>query len=779
MITLTGQREIAGCQVYRDDVDPLAWYVMPQAPRIARDERGKPVLSLVWYRRQISGLTEEERKTRLGGGILSVSAELAATEAQLEEVRTAIANDPAAQARALRWWQGPFNRDPRKLAEALKIGTVPVKDGTVSIAVLAETPGAGAPGEFVANLVGVGRVSMVGRQRASFMAKLTQDGAVLLWQMLERDLAAIRVAYDIKFDHRLDAVRMSVWCDARKTYHALQDQWQSISDDASFRDTYSGSSSWHTFSRDQKISARDRVSAVAEASQTATIKIIPEAGSDVVSPELTQELTRSATEMIADFLAGTFLQWNPGAGFTAAEMPTLETELPEYAGKKYGHHGIEYYNLKQWDEEMQATLSYNFGTKAVVQGYLAPNDNLSGVLDGQRVDDFRTQIELDAEWYKYLDVEIVCTADFDDDPVDLVKAHLVYDEAGSEGRVHEVKDFVFKKDIPSQRFLAYLAAGDKRRYSYEYEVFYKGSDTTYKVLASTEETILVLDADRMGVLKVEVLLGLVDWDEIQSLFVKLWYGAGSGRQETEFTLNRDQQSFDWKAVIGREIDEPYHYQVTFIDKNNQRIQLAEETSRAARLVLNQPLQESLEVAIVPAGSFASQGGLIAKIVVALRYQDGDYKVDDLFTLANENDSKVWAVPLLHNHLREYEYQTTVFYSDGVTREDGWQRSDKSVLALGDPFGYRVQITPYLLKNRGYGFGILHLQFRDDPAEIVTEKTLEITDFTKPLYWRFRLGSPDRHSYGYQLTLFKETGEEVALPPQVADKEVLVLKPPAP
>jgi hypothetical protein len=43
MITITGQREIAGCSIFRDDADALAFYVMPQSPRVALDETGKPV----------------------------------------------------------------------------------------------------------------------------------------------------------------------------------------------------------------------------------------------------------------------------------------------------------------------------------------------------------------------------------------------------------------------------------------------------------------------------------------------------------------------------------------------------------------------------------------------------------------------------------------------------------------------------------------------------------------------------------------------------------------
>jgi len=67
----------------------------PQSPQVALDPAGIPIFSLVWYRRPVDQLTEEERKTRLGGGLLTFSAELTRTEEQEQEIREAIASDPA------------------------------------------------------------------------------------------------------------------------------------------------------------------------------------------------------------------------------------------------------------------------------------------------------------------------------------------------------------------------------------------------------------------------------------------------------------------------------------------------------------------------------------------------------------------------------------------------------------------------------------------------------------------------------------------------------------
>jgi hypothetical protein len=792
MLTLTGQREIAKCNIYPDDIDPLIWYMMPQGPRIALDDStGKPVFSLVEYRRDVSQLTDEERKTRLGGGILTLSTELSATDDQMKEIRRTVAGDPQLQARLAQflplagpsyanWWNNEINHSVDKLAEALKISTVPITEGTVTLAILAESPDAGHPGEFVSTLVGVGRVSMTGRERASFMAKLTMDGAQLMVAMIGRNLPSIRVAYDLTFSHRLSAVKMVVYCNASKAFNATHEQWHNISDDASWSETHSGNSSTYTYGADESDTAGGRILSTAISHEAAFVHIISEATDQVVKPELIEQLQKTGYEMIKDFLAATFLEAKPGSDVKEDEEPTLKTELPKVGDRKYGHDGVKYYNLKTWDESMAADLNFEFTTQAVLQGHLAPNDNLSNILQGSRVDDLVVQVPLDQGWFKYIDVTVVCTADFDADPIDLVKAHLSYQGRGALGTINSIKDFVFSKGTGPQRFSTYLAGLDQKSYEYEIEIFYKGSSLSYKERGRTDETILVLDTDRLGVLRVDVQMGLIDWARIKQVLVKMSYGVGADRKETQFALDAQHQSARWSEVIAAAVTSPYTYQVTFVDANGQRIELPPDTSRSNQLVLNQPLEEDLVVAIVPAGSFGA-AGLLQRVTVAVRYKDPahNYIVSDVFQLASETDSKSWRVPLVDKNLRAYEYQVTVIYRDGVTREDKWRSTDQNVLAVGDPFGWRVSIVPNLLAQPAglYAFGVLHLSFEDQAPEgpIHAEEDIHLADFKTEQVWRFRTTSPERHTYTYQLTLFKADGSKLVIPPIQTSTGVLVLQ----
>jgi hypothetical protein len=611
--------------------------------------------------------------------------------------------------------------------------------------------------------------------RASFMAKLTQDGSVLLWEMLEKNLAAIRIAYDLKYDHRLDAVKMVVWCDAQKSFKYIHEMWQSLQENAKFSTKTSGNSTHVSSGHDESNRAGEKLRTVAEASQASSVTIVPEGDAKVVPPEEIQELTRIGNDMISSFLASTILEFKPGQDIKSKEQPDLKTELPDYNGKKYGHHGIEFYDLKTDDESMHVTLNHVFTSKAVLEASLGPNDNLANILEGRKASEFRTEIELNDQFYQFQDVQVVCTSNFGEDPVDLVEAHLSYQATGPQGLISAAKDFVFKKDSTPQIFSTYLAGPDKRSYDYQYTVYYTGTSAKMTARAKSEDTVLVLDTDRMGILRVSLEVGLIDWDRIKTAFVSMSYGSGGATKRAEFTLSQAQPKQLWVEVIGVDVTEPYRYSVTFIDKQNQKIEVAEVAAREKNLIISQPVQQDMQIAIIPAGEFGGDG-LISKIAVALRYRDqvNNYRVDQIVLLDDAKKTQVWAVPLVNPALQTYEYQATVFYSDGVTRADDWKPSDAKVLAVGDPFGFRVQITPRLL--RGFAFGTIHLIFDDAPASIHAEKTLQIDDFTKPLYWRFRLGAPDRHTYRYQVSAFKDDGTETKFPQSQGDQDVLVLKP---
>jgi hypothetical protein len=786
MITLTGQSTFERFNVYRDDENPLQFYYMPQGPLIALDENGKPMFSLIMYRRDLSNIPEADRATKLGGGILAISVELSASDDEKTRLRAQLAKDPAVQAAYAsglrlsngRYWSlppAPGSIDPAKVAQALILGMVPIAGGNVQIQIMAED--GTKPGDFVTTLVGAGSVSMTGNERASCMAKLTMDGAAMVWTAMEKDLKVIRVAYTLNFNYRIVGLVVDAWCDARKAFNALHSQMDSMSEQASFLD----SGGWHTYDHSKSTTLSDVIRQAMSASEFSGVTVTPSAPADVIKPEYIQALEKSAEDQITQFIAATFTDYKPGADVkTDDPNPDIQTELPKVDDKKYGGDYVGYYSMKTWDDSMSATFHYHLSEQSVVSSQLAPNDNLSNVLDGQNVNDYRTQISLDSAFYKYLDVMVVCTADFDNDPISLVKAHLSYAADGPQGPINQVGDYVFQKGAAAeQRFSTYIASVDKQSYDYQYDIHYKGTDATYTVSGRSNETVLVLDADHLGVLKVDVQLGVVDWDQIRAVVVTMTYGGGADRKATEFTLDSTHQSHSWVEVVGHPVTDPYTWSAVFVDKSDQRIPIP-PTQQQGSLVINQPIGQSLDVTLVAVGTFGGQG-LIEQIGVALKYADdaNKYYQNTSLMLTREGDVKEWKIPLVDDKLRTYQYQVTVFYTGGVTRTDDWRTTDSTILPSGDPFGFKVTVLPYLLKGTPWAFGTLKVSFDDPQTQIHAEDTLQITDYTAPLTWRFRLGAVDRHTYHYLLSLYQTDNTSYASADSTASDAVLVLRPPAP
>ena len=115
-----------------------------------------------------------------------------------------------------------------------------------------------------------------------------------------------------------------------------------------------------------------------------------------------------------------------------------------------------------------------------------------------------------------------------------------------------------------------------------------------------------------------------------------------------------------------------------------------------------------------------------------------------------------------------------FAIDGEATLDE-QRAEAAV--GGDEFIFDVQ-THCVEPAGRWAFAVVRLRFSDPDEGILAEKDLEITDFTKPLFWRFRTAAPDRHTYKYEVSLFKSDGTEVKIPEREETREVLVLVPPS-
>jgi hypothetical protein len=163
-----------------DDTDALQVYAVPQSPHIALDQQGKAQFALVEYRRPLDQVPEADRATKLGGGLLTFSVDLALSADHETAIRTALSTDPALQqmlatAAADRvdyshWWNVEIARDVGETRGSDQDQRTAGR-GRQGRAVAIDGEDATNPVEFVSTLIGVNEVSMTGDERAAFTAR--------------------------------------------------------------------------------------------------------------------------------------------------------------------------------------------------------------------------------------------------------------------------------------------------------------------------------------------------------------------------------------------------------------------------------------------------------------------------------------------------------------------------------------------------------------------------------------------------------------------------------
>ena len=87
MLTLTNALSIEGHTVYRDDSSSMHFYVLPDKhpPSVALDENGRPLFSLIVYRRDEDRVAEGEE---FGGGIMTFTAEIPVEDRDLKRIKS-------------------------------------------------------------------------------------------------------------------------------------------------------------------------------------------------------------------------------------------------------------------------------------------------------------------------------------------------------------------------------------------------------------------------------------------------------------------------------------------------------------------------------------------------------------------------------------------------------------------------------------------------------------------------------------------------------------------
>lgn len=719
------------------------FYVLPDKPAIATDKDGKPIFSLIIFRKDEDRLDPAKVPTEdVGGGIMTFTVELTVPDEAMQKIRAKL--------------NSLVNGDSDHPVQ-VDVGVVQFIEGKVSIAVAGE--GTDATGnQFVKSAVGTGDVVGVGNNRKAVMVSLTQDGAALMSQIDKLRTMPINVQYNLGYEHRLLGVTVRVWCDVSSSYQLIQ---------TTYHEEHSESSGYGGLNEDNVTT--DKIAKATEImtrQQTCGVQVIPY--SSAIDQDTLTALEKFGEDMLQK----------------ALEKVVTANPVPENIDRTW---------LDKWGSDASNSLNFTLDQRMVLEQKYTPSANVQNVFSRADASDF-VFVDLRTAEFALLKVPIRINADFTKLPITHVVVTVDYKSRNPDGHfVDRTESFDFTDGSTIQTFLAYANSLDAVYYDWKAEVHYKNSTDLYTVSKThVNDRFLVIDVGTLGMISVDMSLGLVDLDKFPSSTVSVRYTATSGTQfEKQFTLNKETPEALWTEVIKEQSRGVYECKVDWLRKSDGKIIPGEwQSSSELKPAINAPVTDHINVSVICSGNFKDgQGGdPISMIVVGLRYTDhaNNYTQEGSLTFTDDKQVQPWTCDLIDSNIRDYQYRYKVIYKGGVVQnfppdQSQWLPGQPGFIVVGPSYDLAVTVYPYLLQAAGYPdperMVQVDLTYASDDGKITTTGSFNFTkESSTPQIWRASTGGRGPQPYTAIVTYYSLTGRPTKTPPQPLAGQAYVVPP---
>ena len=765
MLPIVNPLTIEGYTVYQDDAveietlnalahggrppapaKQLRFYVLPKEPSLAKDDQGNTIFSLIVYRNDEQRLDATRALIDdVGGGILTFTIELTVPGPAMEKIRKKLRSMV-------------YGDDTVDASADVSVSIVEFLDGKVSVAVAGET-GADPAGEFTKGApVGAGKATGIGSSRKAIMVKLTQKGAALMSSLDKLRVLPINIGYDLSFEHRLVGVTLQVWCDIESSYALVQ---TTIHDTSDYSDGYLSMSSNHVNT--------DKITSITETltrNKTAGVEVIP--GSSQVDADQIVALEKFGFDMLNNEMQKA-LQASP---------PPAE---------------IDRTYLNSVTETYGQNFNFRLDRRMVLVRNYTPSVNLPNVMIGS--EDAIAFVDLRTAFFSLLTVPVRVQADFASG-LDTVVVTVSYTSKRVDGTPEQkVQSFAYTDGKQINTFIAFANSLENVSYDWTATAHYKNATGTFTFeKKNVKDQLVVVDVGQLGMLRVDVGIGLADPDKFPQAQVNLRYHSAALNRtlQSDFLLTKDTPSSVWTAVILEEWNQGYEYKVDWLRKATPTVpaQVIEGTwthSDEQQLRLRSPISTVLPVKVTSSGKFGPDADALIHVAVSFRYSDlaNDYLVEGTLDFTADNQTQDWTPDIINNQLTDYEYRYTNIYRGGLVKNfppDGtWYKGEPGFIVVGERFGLQVELNPGLLV---YSDQMKMVQVElayDDAANNIHASdsyTFSKDDNAKKV-WRVRTGDNITPGpYVVKYTYYSGVNDAITTPPQAESKKSLVI-PPAP
>lgn len=723
MLYLNNQRVIENITIYGDDKKFNLFYPIPEQPRFRVDEKGRPVFKFLKYRFPI-----DREGGKKGGGFAAFDVEFTIPDGQMERVKAKLQEEvnTIAQRR---------NINP---VPSVEIGNVRYSKGTSRIMISDDNS------ELVERILDAGKPSLFGKNIATYNAEFSPEGAAFFESALQGNGGFIGVMYELYHDAKLPPIKVTASFHASAFYKFVQEI--DVEERACAEDDY-----------------KETLSEMMRRSESRRIEL--DAGSSQVDPKVVDQIRTWAQNSLDD----------------AAErlmIESLPVEDAAEARKWYQENDIE--DVRK--EVVRSSVS-NFTLRYKEESYVEVNINPQGIMpnittivdkEGNQIkwEDYAEEVDLNHPFFKQINTTVKVNAPFDKLPLHSVEVKLTYKGEPMDVIGSDVNgEFQFSDSESSARFASFIKDNDFK-YNYSYQINYKGSAKTYQSeVFETDESVLTINVDDVGVLFVELLAGDLDFNQIAQAQISIEYedsANGVDKISDQFIIDKDNLNHEFSNIIFTKWDKPYRYKVNYKMTDGKEISTDWIEESSPRLYINDPFSQTKNVGFRAAGDLEND---ISNIFLDAVYEDteNNYRLEKSIALSKSNPFFDWGIPVINSKINTITYGGQIAFKDGSIEDIPQQTSSSSTIIVGNTVEDKIEISvlaDLLDFTNTVKIAHVQLQYVDEENNINERKALTFKagaiDAQK---WQLELKDKSKVEYTWKATYFmmdnsrKETEEQ--------------------
>jgi hypothetical protein len=647
-----------GIMVLPDYSNDRQFYYLPPPPQLAEDpQTNRNIFKIL---KLVGGLTDPTDDEALRTGVVFFDCDLHLSAAKQEELKEAV-------------------RSQLGIAEEINLTPLLYKDGEANCYVLGEqdwgeeeTVDSGTKSNiFVEKLAGFGKPSLYGDNRASFSARMTQEGVAAL----EASFAAggaigISVVYTLKFDALRPAFKFKVKADWERIYHFLEESYKLDLWFFSYEDT-------------------NIIEQLEEKSLVSFEEVIYEEGAKGEVRELRKQLQK--------FILEKFFEPVLSVGDPAHnQVPGLVQDIlrATVVVPTVGYKRVEV------TQEERKAFSFDVSQTTAIEQVIYPQAHLTTLIPPEELSSYVQEINTDQDlFFRQLNVE--CSlggADFNKHKIAWVHPFIRYGDRPQEGT-----DETFDKMEGRMKFTTWLQPSHGFNYRTWYEVqFYQADETDSDTIYGKDISFTSLEQQRsdraliinplehfeLRTMEFELMANF-PIDQYPLVEINLKHEDTEGyKVEPNYTLKADKRSAQFKVRKRPGVIDTTQYRVTFHPSEGASFFKDWEIVDGSSILIDDPFPNRFTVRIGIAESPAN----LAWADVVLKYEDLDHPATaqeqrffftdiDLET-ANQR-TRLWTVRTANPDNQRYQYTFTIFYKDGTELvSPTWIESDARTTIIG-------------------------------------------------------------------------------------------------